>query len=205
MQNSSRSNCQFSPTKFVFRFFLPAVCLWAMLGSFQQAYAQANVVRGKIIEQRNSAGQFHVYIPTRVVPNVDVLVICHGTIEKANAFETSKVFLERWIKLSEQTGIVLIAPAFDVRNYASGKNVPGGAAWGYRALDGRNTTPDKFIHQILDQLKNVAPKYDGKFYLYGHSAGAQFANHYLVVHPTRLNGVILSAPAITGSLSQKLL
>ena len=74
--------------------------------------------------------------------------------------------------------------------------MPGGAAWGYRSLDGRTTKPDEFVHSILKQLKKLAPSYDEKFYLYGHSAGAQFANHYLMVHPDRLKGVILSAPAI---------
>ena len=48
----------------------------------------------------------------------------------------------------------------------------------------------------MDKVKILDANYDGKFYLYGHSAGAQFANHYLMVHPHRLQGIVLSAPAI---------
>ena len=90
----------------------------------------------------------------------------------------------------------MIAPAFDIENYASDENAPGGSAWGYRALDGHTATSDEFVHLIVDRFKKLDAKYDGKFYLYGHSGGAQFANHYLVVHPDRLHGVVLSTPAI---------
>ena len=176
-------------------FYLGLGCLIFLIATSENVAGQ-QIVRGKVIQQQNEGGTFQVYLPKKVVSDVEVLVICHGTIEKENAVKTSRKFIDRWLKLSELTGVVLVAPAFDKRNYASGKNVPGGAAWGYRSLDGRTTKPDEFVHSILKQLKKLAPSYDEKFYLYGHSAGAQFANHYLMVHPDRLKGVILSAPAI---------
>ncbi|WP_160168387.1 alpha/beta hydrolase [Novipirellula maiorica] len=157
------------------------------------------VQRGVITQERIEAGAFQQYIPHKRTRKTNVLVICHGSIEDAQdltALKSSRTFIERWIPFAEATGVALVAPAFDVENFASGGNAPGGDAWGYRALDGRTTSSDQFVNMIVDRFKSFDPNFDGKFYLYGHSAGGQFANHYLVVHPERLHGVVLSAPAI---------
>tara|TARA_R110002073_G_scaffold64719_1_gene161883 strand:+ start:921 stop:1925 length:1005 start_codon:yes stop_codon:yes gene_type:complete len=159
--------------------------------------AAQRVQRGVVTEERIEAGEFLQYVPNKRSRVTNVLVICHGSISDGNtALQSAHTFINRWLRFSESTGVVLVAPAFDVENYASGEDAPGGSAWGYRALDGRTTTSDQFVHMIVDRFKTLDRKYDGKFYLYGHSAGAQFANHYLVVHPERLHGVVLSAPAI---------
>lgn len=157
-----------------------------------------SIRRGVVTQEQIPAGQFFQYIPRKQTRSTNVLVICHGSIEGegSTALDSARTFINRWLTFSEYTGLVLVAPAFDVENYASGGNAPGGDAWGYRALDGRTTTSDEFVHLIVDRFTELDPKYDGKFYLYGHSGGAQFANHYLVVHPHRLNGVVLSAPSI---------
>lgn len=155
------------------------------------------IQRGAVTQLRIDAGEFFQYVPQKRSRVTNVLVICHGSIAGSNtAAQSAKTFIDRWLQFSEHTGIVLVAPAFDVENYASGGTAPGGSAWGYRALDGRTTPSDEFVHQIVDRFKEIDSDYDGKFYLYGHSAGGQFANHYLVVHPKRLHGVVLSAPAI---------
>lgn len=173
------------------------VLMVVVAGSSQIVAQETAVVRGQVVQQKIEAGSFFVYVPKTRVQPTNVLVICHGTIgPQETALKTARIFIKRWLKFSEHTGVVLVAPAFDIANYASGETAPGGPAWGYRALDGRIFTSDQFVHAIVDQVKILDANYDGKFYLYGHSAGAQFANHYLMVHPHRLNGVVLSAPAI---------
>ncbi len=179
-------------------FSLPSFVLLVLAVFPSALVAQQNsVVRGTVVQQQLEAGSFFVYVPKNRVRPTNVLVICHGTIgPRETALTTARIFINRWLKFSEQTGVILVAPAFDVANYASGENAPGGTAWGYRALDGRIFSSDQFVDAIVEKIKIIDTNYDGKFYLYGHSAGAQFANHYLMVHPERLNGVVLSAPAI---------
>ncbi len=179
-------------------FSLPPVVLLLLAFFGSTLVAQENaVVRGTVVPQQVEAGSFYAYVPKNRKQPTNVLVICHGTIgPRETAIKTAWKFINRWLKFSEETGVILLAPAFDVVNYASGENAPGGAAWGYRALDGRIFSSDLFVDALVEKIKIVDADYDGKFYLYGHSAGAQFANHYLMVHPQRLNGVVLSAPAI---------
>lgn len=156
------------------------------------------IQRGVVTQQQIPAGTFHEYIPLKRLSGMKVLVICHGSTEAGvpEAAQLSRTYIDRWRPFAESNRLVLVAPIFDEHNYASGPKAPGGEAWGYRALDGRETTSDHFVNQIVDRYKAFDEKYDGRFYLYGHSAGAQFANHYLVVHPHRLRGAVLSAPAI---------
>lgn len=159
--------------------------------------ASVRVRRGAVTNERVRAGEYFQYVPRKRSGKTNVLVICHGSIDPPQtASVVARRFIDRWRRFAEHTGCLLVAPAFDIHNYASDQNAPGGSAWGYRALDGRETPSDEFVHMILDTISQIDAEYDGTFFLYGHSAGGQFANHYLVVHPQRLNGVVLSAPAI---------
>lgn len=168
-----------------------------LLSLFAGAAAEGDGLEARVERIRIEAGEFLQYVPRRTDGPPRVLVLCHGSVaESSTAARSASTFIERWIAFSQRTGLVLVAPIFDVNNYASGSNAPGGSAWGYRALDGRKSPPDAFVHAIVDRMRTPHPDYDGRFYLYGHSAGGQFANHYLAIHPQRLRGVVLSAPAI---------
>jgi pimeloyl-ACP methyl ester carboxylesterase len=62
-------------------------------------------------------------------------------------------------------------------------------------LFGRNYDADQFLNQIISYYRQANSKYDGKIFLSGHSAGAQFANRYLVRHPDKIHAAAFSAPA----------
>lgn len=54
----------------------------------------------------------------------------------------------------------------------------------------------QYVNRLVDRSASpLIPGFDGRFLLHGHSAGGQFAARYLVTHPSRLRGVILSAPS----------
>jgi pimeloyl-ACP methyl ester carboxylesterase len=106
---------------------------------------------------------------------------------------TALGFMKLWIDFANQTGTVLVAPAFDDADFGGRNGCPHG--WGYRTLYGRHIGADEFVHEIIDTLQEQNRNYDGKFYLWGHSAGGQFVNHYVVRHPLRVHAAVISAPA----------
>jgi pimeloyl-ACP methyl ester carboxylesterase len=54
---------------------------------------------------------------------------------------------------------------------------------------------DEFVNALVDLYGTLLDgQFDGGFFLYGHSAGGQFAARYTVTHPERLKGAVLSAP-----------
>lgn len=146
--------------------------------------------RGEIITKELSYGNYLQYIPTTLASPPGILVIVHGSLDEGQpALELASVFIQRWVSVAEEQGIMLIAPAFDQENFG-GHDGPGG---GYRGLFGREIGADEFVNLIVDSYRPRFKGLDGRFYLYGHSAGGQFTNRYLVRHPYRIVAAVISA------------
>jgi poly(3-hydroxybutyrate) depolymerase len=145
---------------------------------------------GAIVTREIEYGQYLQYIPTTFSTSSEIIVIVHGTPgENETALELAIVFINRWVPLAEERGAILIAPAFDQENFGS-REGPGG---GYRGLYGREIGADDFVHLILENYATILSNFDGRFYLYGHSAGGQFVNRYVVRHPYRIKAAVVSA------------
>lgn len=148
------------------------------------------VTFGEVEERAHEHGNYHLYVPESYTAASDVVVVVHGTPgknEDANA--VAQAFIERWTDFADTTASIIVAPVFDQEKYASKQGVYGG----YRGLYGREVGADEFLHQILAQVDLIAPTSEQRFYLYGFSAGGQFANRYVVRHPDRVLGVIIGA------------
>jgi len=142
---------------------------------------------GSLIEKTDTYGDYYQYIPSNLEKNPHILVIVHGSLEKGKpAIELAKKFIKRWIPFSEERSLILIAPAFDRLNYQS--------YGGFRGLFGREIGSDDFVNRLVDKFKKYFPSHEGKFYLYGHSAGGQFGIRYCVRHPNRIIKAVISAP-----------
>ena len=146
--------------------------------------------QGQVVKKDVPAGSYQEYIPVRRANPPRLLVIVHGTLgEGEPALTAADRFIRRWIPLAEEKGLILIAPAFDQQDFG-GFAGPGG---GYRGLFGRKFGADEFVHQIVDQYKSLSDDFDGRFYLYGHSAGGQFTSRYVVIHPDRILGAVVES------------
>lgn len=147
---------------------------------------------GEILQQDHEQGTYQLYVPDSYSADSDMVVVVHGTPgENDNVTDRAERYINRWTGFADSTGAVIIAPAFDQDNYASDD---GSGYGGYRGPYGRDVGADEFIHQILEEVDAVlAPTSEDRFYLYGFSAGGQFANRYLVRHPDRLLGAVVGA------------
>jgi hypothetical protein len=148
------------------------------------AYAQGkrNEV-GKAIQESVPEGGFFQYAPPQVKKPLQFLVVIHGMVPAdRKARDVAKSYLETFKKYSEKTGSVLIVPIFTKDEYG-GDNGPIG---GYRGLVGRNHNADAFLNSIISSYQELFSGYDGRFYLLGHSAGAQFVSRYIACHPDRI-------------------
>lgn len=130
----------------------------------------------------------YVYIPDRKAKNI--LVIAHGMLgKKQSATNAAKKYIKRWIPYAEQYGLVVIAPAFDTERFG---NLNGGYG-GYRNLFGKYIAADEFVNKLVDGYSKEFGLNKNQFYLYGHSAGGQFVNRYVVTHPDRIIKAVVSA------------
>lgn len=150
--------------------------------------------KGERVLKSVSYGEFYQYAPQNIDEAFAVVVVNHGMFSSDRtardaAYNTSR----RWQRFSEETGAIIIAPVFD--NYRYAVTTDGPQRWGYRGLFGRHQGADVFLNEIIAHYQGINPFYDGKIFLSGHSAGAQFANRYLVRHPDKVHAAAFSAPA----------
>lgn len=145
---------------------------------------------GKIIEKATSFGAYLQYMPLEWLGPLRIVVIVHGSLESdEQALDAAHRLVREWVDLANSEGLILVAPAFDQRNFENG---PGG---GYRGLFGRHVSADRYVNEIVD---SYTPKYawrlksPGRFSLYGHSAGGQFISRYVVTHPNRCVSAAIS-------------
>lgn len=150
--------------------------------------------RGQRLIKNLVHGDYYQYLPKQLNRQSPIVVVAHGMFPdsetaKDAAWNTSR----RWQRFAEKHNSIIVAPVFDNYRYAATRGGP--QKWGYRGLFGRDVGADQFLHEIIAVYQRHNSDYDGRFYLFGHSAGAQFANRYLVRHPDRVIATALSAPA----------
>ena len=118
------------------------------------------------------------------------LVIAHGMLSKKDkGRDVAKAYLSRWKPYADKYGLLLIAPVFDTPRFGN----LGGGYGGYRNLFGKHISADLFVHRIVKRYATRTSSGSDKFYLYGHSAGGQFVNRYMVTHPERIIKGVVSA------------
>ena len=162
-----------------------ALLLVAFLILPDSAVAQSNLRLRSV-----PAGEYYVQLAKS--PDANVLVIVHGTYTPpANARTAAKKFAQHWLNYGRQHNLTIVAPIFDDANYSSCRTSTGN--WGYRGLLGKTYSADTFLHQVMDDLKDQRLVTREKFWLFGHSAGGQFASRYLVQHPDRILGAVVSS------------
>ncbi|MBN1347056.1 MAG: hypothetical protein JXQ73_30475 [Phycisphaerae bacterium] len=128
-------------------------------------------------------GDYAAYVPRGIRRPIRALVIVHGSIgEKETAINLAEKFIKRWTDVAEREGVVLVAPGFDRARFG-----------GYRQLKGKQIGADEFVFRILEQLGGDLGGMDRRMYLYGHSAGGQCANRFVVTHPERVCAAVISA------------
>ncbi len=111
-----------------------------------------------------------------------------------------------WITAAINANEALVTPQFDNKHFGNlneclndpdGDGIPTGdyiTSSGYRALWGHPIGADDWVNHIVDDLQKIGFETDGKFKLFGHSAGGQFVSRYLWKHAERTTRVIIEAP-----------
>ncbi|MFO1369448.1 MAG: DUF4124 domain-containing protein [Marinagarivorans sp.] len=143
---------------------------------------------------KTAHGNYYLYKGRNAARTLKILVLAHGMFsERKTEFIAAQQMLEPWINFADEQGLTLVAPVFDNAAFAVTQKASGDG--GYRGLFGRDMPADEYLHEIIAEFQSRNQEYDGRFYLVGHSAGAQFANRYLIRHASRVIAATYSAPA----------
>ena len=148
------------------------------------------LARNKILELKTDHSDYHLFIPKRKPKRI--LVIAHGTPDAGQSTtELSLRFIKRWTEYATKNRLLLISISFNRENFASDSRKVG---YGYRGLFGRVIGSDDYVIQLVEKYIPLCSVQDGRFLLYGHSAGGQFLIRFCVMHPERIAAAVASAP-----------
>ena len=130
------------------------------------------------------------YLPEKHDANTPILFVMHGVKRNGERYRND------WIPHAKKYGVILLAPEF------SEKNFPGAEFYAYGgAFDskGHRYPADQwtfsYLEPIFDQVRSATGTNTATYYLYGHSAGAQFVHRYLYFVPKARVAKVVAANA----------
>jgi poly(3-hydroxybutyrate) depolymerase len=118
----------------------------------------------------------HIYIPTSVTRRSSILVVMHGNGRNAENYH------EVWQPIASANGAILVTPEFSKDEWPRSRHYHQGNIQTVRnATKPWNVWSFTAMEKAVEIAAGVAGVSGKKFYLYGHSAGAQFVHRYVMV------------------------
>ena len=109
------------------------------------------------------------YLPENVRPDTPILIVMHGVKRDADRYR------DEWMPHAKQYGFILAAPEFSLKDF------PGDE--GYTLGGEKAGSSFTFIEPVFEAVKKATGNTSESYYLYGHSAGAQFVHRFLYFVP----------------------
>lgn len=126
----------------------------ALFVIFAPTGALAQKITKETIVSEGKKRTYYIYVPKNVQPSspVPLVVLLHGSNHVGLSLA------EKWDKLAEKEGIIVVAPdSIDSSRWSVPNDGPG------------------FIHELVESTKTKYPINAKRVYLFGHSGGAVFA------------------------------
>ena len=124
------------------------------------------------------------YAPAGLRPDSKIVFIMHGTDRNAEGY------LDAWAAYAEKYGFLAVAPQFSRREFPEGDYQFGGL----RHKDRQQWT-FPIIEHLFDEVRGRESLTTTRYYLYGHSAGAQFVHRFMIFMPDPRVELAISANA----------
>ena len=117
----------------------------------------------------------HTYRPASFTRSSPIVIVIAGRKRNADQYRDS------WIAEADRRGLLIVAPEFNEAQYAHPHTYNYGAMCG---SDGRFTAPEHWVFPVIEGIfhdaRQRAQSTRERYYLFGHSAGAQLV-HRLVM------------------------
>ena len=155
-----------------------------IVGFILAGIAKANDVieggSGRFYHQDISSGEkrdisVYYHLPDNYVPNRPILFVMHGNSR------TAVRYWRQWHEVAEAYNVLILVPEFDKFDFPGSVSYHSGGM--YDVVSGEDKPPYQWtfsiINRIFEQTKKLTNATQETFFIYGHSAGAQFVHRYL--------------------------
>lgn len=133
-----------------------------------------------------------LFRPAKFTSTAPILFVMHGTLRNGETYR------EPWVPLAGESGALVVVPEFGLDHYRDTRTYQFG---NMRSKNGESIAEDKWtfaaIEHLFDHLKTSTGSQREQYYLFGHSAGAQFVHRMVLFQ--RKNRIALAVTANAGS------
>ncbi len=165
--------------RFPARWAASAVAAFVALSSLSLSQAGETITKTFEIDdvERRRTVRAHIHIPDARSDDSRILVVMHGKSRTAGNY------LDVWKPFTNAQGVILLVPEFARQDWPSGRHYN----WGNVLTKSRNVQKPRAVWSFsaMEEAVAIAAAATGangeKFYLYGHSAGAQFVHRYVML------------------------
>jgi poly(3-hydroxybutyrate) depolymerase len=118
----------------------------------------------------------YTYRPANVAADQPIMIVMHGVERDADRYR------DEWIAVAKKTGLIIAAPEFSDKKFPKSTNYNLGGL-GKRQRENGIASAFDAIEPLFDDLRQRTGSPRQKYYLYGHSAGAQFVHRFVFAKP----------------------
>jgi pimeloyl-ACP methyl ester carboxylesterase len=124
------------------------------------------------------------------VDEMPIVFVMHGFGRKAEDYR------DAWVPHARAYNVLVVVPTFGAEDF------PGGDGYNLGSIftqDGEPTPEDEWafsaIEPLFDHVASITDSNQDSYYLYGHSAGSQFAHRFLLFKPENRAHAVVAANA----------
>jgi len=178
----------------LFWLWLASAILISGLNAIPTPEPAINDAPGEIQRVEDIYGAAYLFTPVKNSPKTEIVVLIHGTPAKElSEEETALSYIRLWREFAQNQAVFLLAPVFNQADFSSREG--DHALGGYRGLFGRLIPANEWLLRLVRAVQKKYDITDRSFYLYGHSAGGQYAGRFLMTHPEVVKGAVISSAA----------
>jgi len=180
-----------------------SICLLGFHGALLLSAAEAPLDKtsAKVATLGAGAGRFEFqganqtvpvwyYLPENARPEAPVLIVMHGVHRDASRYR------DEWAPYAQTYGFILVAPEFSEAAFPGSESYALGGTVDEKGHPlPRAQWAFSFIEPIFDAVKAATGSRSERYFLYGHSAGAQFVHRFLYFVPEARVGKAVAANA----------
>ncbi len=131
-------------------------------------------------EHRSAGGTtipVYYHIPAGASADAPILFVMHGVNRDADRYR------DEWIAHAEAEGMLVFAPQFSQADFPGSRGYNLGRIGGGGWLAARPDSPYTIVDGLFDAVRARTGTTRQRYFLYGHSAGAQFVHRFVYFMP----------------------
>ena len=168
--------------------------LWAASASVAAEAVPVGRSDFVFVDERGNADKpirVWVYRPEKFSAESPIVFVMHGTLRNGETYR------EPWVALAEGPGALVVVPEFGLADYRDPRTYQFG---NMRTKGGESIEESKWtfaaIEHLFDHIKTATGSRSERYFLFGHSAGAQFVHRMVLFQGGR---IALAVTANSGS------